>query len=124
MNVLGKHILLDLKDCDRKILNDLSLVKDALISAAQEMGAKILGESFHKFEPQGVTGVLPIAESHICVHTWPEHGYAAVDVFTCGQSIEPERVVESLIKKFGSQDSSVRIVERGVFNLDQVEVTV
>ena len=124
MNVLGTHILLDLKDCDREMLNDLSLVKDALISAAQEVGAKILGESFHKFSPQGVTGVLPIAESHLCVHTWPEHGYAAVDVFTCSQSIDTERVVESLIGKFKSRDPSVMMVNRGVLSTTRVEVTV
>lgn len=124
MNVLGTHILLDLKDCDREMLNDLSLVRDALISAAQEVGAKILGESFHKFSPQGVTGVLPIAESHFCVHTWPEHSYAAVDVFTCNQSIDIERVAESLIGKFKSRNPSIMVVNRGVLSPSRVEVTV
>ncbi|MEE9199052.1 MAG: adenosylmethionine decarboxylase [Dehalococcoidia bacterium] len=122
MNVLGTHILLDLKDCDREILNDLSLVRDALISAAQQMGAKILGESFHKFDPQGVTGVLPIAESHLCIHTWPEHGYAAVDVFTCSQSIDAHRIAEHLIGKLKSKDPFIIEVKRGVFTPSQVRI--
>ena len=124
MNVLGTHILLELKDCDREMLNDLSLVRDALISAANEAGAKILGESFHKFHPQGVTGVLPIAESHLCVHTWPEHGYAAVDVFTCSKSIDTDRVVGHLIARFKSRDPSITKVNRGVLGPNKVEVVV
>ena len=124
MNVLGTHILLELKDCDREILNDLSLVKDALISAANEVGAKILGESFHKFHPQGVTGVLPIAESHLCVHTWPEYGYAAVDVFTCSKSIDADRVVDHLIARFKSRDPSITKVNRGILGPNKVEVAV
>lgn len=124
MNVLGTHILLELKDCDRELLNDLSLVKDALISAANEVGAKILGESFHKFHPQGVTGVLPIAESHLCVHTWPEHGYAAVDVFTCSKSIDTDRVADFLISRFRSKDPSIIKVNRGILSPNKAEVAV
>lgn len=123
MNVLGNHLLLELKNCDREMLDDLSLVRDALISAAQQVGAKILGESFHKFHPRGVTGVLAIAESHLCIHTWPEHGYAAVDVFTCSQTFDPERVAELLIDRFGSKDPSILVVKRGVFNLSRVGAT-
>ncbi|MEE9248608.1 MAG: adenosylmethionine decarboxylase [Dehalococcoidia bacterium] len=121
MNVLGNHLLLELKNCDREMLDDLSLVREALISAAEEVGAKILGESFHKFSPQGVTGVLPIAESHLCVHTWPEHGFAAVDVFTCGQTFDPFQVAEFLIGKFKSKDPSIMVVKRGVLASNRVE---
>ena len=114
MNVLGNHLLLELKNCDSVLLDDLSFVREALMSAAQEMGARILGESFHKFHPQGVTGVVPISESHLCVHTWPEHRYAAVDVFTCGQSFDPNRVAELLIEKFRCEDPSLMVVKRGI----------
>jgi len=54
-----------------------------MLAAAKESGATILGESFHQFSPQGVSGVIIIAESHLTVHTWPEHGYAGADIFTC-----------------------------------------
>ena len=121
MNVLGNHLLLELKNCDREMLDDLEQVREALISAAEEVGATILGESFHKFSPQGVTGVLPIAESHLCVHTWPEYGFAAVDVFTCGQTFDPNQVAEFLIEQFGSKDPSIMVVTRGIMVSDRVE---
>ena len=122
MNVLGNHLLLELKNCDSVLLDDLSFVREALMSAAQEMGSRILGESFHKFHPQGVTGVVPISESHLCVHTWPEHRYAAVDVFTCGQSFDPNRVAELLIEKFRCEDPSLMVVKRGILTRSPVSV--
>ena len=122
MNVLGNHLLLELKNCDSALLDDLSYVRDALLAAAQEMGARVLGESFHKFHPQGVTGVVPIAESHLCIHTWPEHNYAAVDVFTCGQSLDPHRIAELLIDKFGCKDPSLMVVKRGILTPSPVSV--
>ena len=76
MNVLGLHLLLELKECNPQLLDDLSYVRSALIRAAEDVGAHIVGESFHRFTPQGVTGILSIAESHISIHTWPEYGYA------------------------------------------------
>ena len=114
MNVLGNHLLLELKNCDSVLLDDLSFVREALLSAAEQMGARVLGESFHKFHPQGVTGVVPISESHLCIHTWPEHRYAAVDVFTCSRTFDPHRVAEFLIDKFNCKDPSLMVVNRGI----------
>ena len=114
MNVLGNHLLLELKNCDSVLLDDLSFVREALLSAAEEMGAQVLGDSFHKFHPQGVTGVVPISESHLCIHTWPEHGFAAVDVFTCSKAFDPHRVAERLIESFGCKDPSMMVVQRGI----------
>ena len=87
MNALGKHLLLELNDCDKEVLNDLSFLKGILLAAATEAGATVLGESFHHFNPQGVSGVVVITESHLLIHTWPEYGYAAADIFTCGDSV-------------------------------------
>ena len=90
MNALGKHLLLEMKDCDKNILADLATVRNALVSAAQEAKATIVEIAFHEFSPFGVSGMVVIAESHLSIHTWPEYGYAAVDVFTCGDLIKPE----------------------------------
>jgi len=79
LKALGKHLLLELNGCDHKLLNDISFIKETMLAAAKESGATILGESFHQFSPQGVSGVIIIAESHLTVHTWPEHGYAGAD---------------------------------------------
>ena len=78
------------------------------------MGVTIVGETFHRFAPHGVTGVLAIAESHICVHTWPEHNYAAVDIFTCGNSGSAQKGAQYLIGQFKSNDPQVKVIERGL----------
>ena len=114
MNALGRHILLDLKYCDKEALNDLSFLRSTLVAAAIECGATVLGESFHPFQPQGVSGVVVIAESHLSIHTWPEYDYAAVDIFTCGTSVQPEKAVEVLIEKLGAKDHSLTEIERGL----------
>lgn len=114
MNALGRHFLLELKDCDRNLLNDLDALKKLLRTAAVDCGAEILGDSFHRFSPQGVSGVVVIAESHLFIHTWPEHGYAAVDIFTCGTRVKPEVAAEILIEKLGSQNHVVIEMQRGI----------
>ncbi len=117
MNALGKHLLLELKDCDREALNDLSFLKATMLSAANQCGAKVLGESFHVFKPQGVSGVVTIAESHLFIHTWPEYGYAAADIFTCGTTVQPEKAAEILIEKLGARSHSVIEVQRGLLDV-------
>ena len=116
MNVVGIHLMLELKECNRELLNDLPYIKDAMTQAAKEVGAHIIGESFHQFHPQGVTGILAIAESHICIHTWPEHGYAAADVFTCGTSFEPRKAAQILIERLESKEPSFTQLRRGVIS--------
>ena len=114
MNALGRHILVELHDCDREALNDLDLIREVILKAAIDCGAVILGSSFHRFSPQGVSGVVVIAESHISIHTWPEYGYAAADVFTCGTSVNPEIAAQVLIEKLGSKNHSLTEIKRGV----------
>jgi len=114
LNALGRHLLIELQDCDQEALNDLGFLRDAMVSAAIDCGAVVLGESFHRFSPQGVSGVVVIAESHLSIHTWPEYGYAAVDIFTCGTSVEPEKAVEALIEKLGARNHSLMEIQRGL----------
>lgn len=113
MNALGTHILLELKDCDQELLNDLTYVRQTLIQVAHGVDATIIGESFHRFHPQGITGILAIAESHICIHTWPEYRYASVDVFTCGETVQTSKAVELLVQRFRARDHSQLTLERG-----------
>jgi len=118
LNALGKHLLLELKDCDREVLNNLEFLKGMLSAAASEAGATVLGESFHQFSPQGVSGAVIIAESHLFIHTWPECGYAAVDIFTCGNSVKPEKAAQKLIKELGAKSHSILEIKRGILNTD------
>jgi len=92
------------------------LLKGILPAAASEAGATVLGESFHQFEPHGVSGVVIIAESHLFIHTWPECGYAAVDIFTCGDSVQPEKAVQILISKLGAKNHSILEIQRGILD--------
>ena len=114
MNALGRQLLIELQDCDKEVLNDLGFLRDAMVTAAIGCGAMVMGESFHQFSPQGVSGVVVIAESHLSIHTWPEYGYAAADVFTCGGSVHPEKAVEVLVEKLGAKNHSLMEIPRGV----------
>ncbi len=116
MNALGKHLLLELKDCDKEVLNDVTFLKGALLAAASGCGATVLGEAFHQFNPHGVSGVVIITESHLFIHTWPEHGYAAADIFTCGDSVQPEKAAQLLIRKLGAKNHSIVEIRRGILD--------
>jgi S-adenosylmethionine decarboxylase proenzyme len=122
LNALGRHLLLELKDCDPEILNDLEFLKSSLSETAVQIGATVIGDSFHRFSPQGVSGVVIISESHLFIHTWPEYGYAAVDVFTCGETVDPTLAVKPLVEKLGSKSSSVIELKRGL--LENMELAV
>jgi S-adenosylmethionine decarboxylase len=113
LNALGKHLLLELNDCDRAILNDIGILRDILLSAAIECGATVLGDSFHQFSPCGVSGVVIIAESHITIHTWPEHGYAAADIFTCGTTVQPDKAADVIIERLHAKTHAIVQVLRG-----------
>ena len=90
-DMVGKHCILELYDCDATKLDDEAFLRTTITTAAKRAGATLLNLITHRFEPQGVTGLALLAESHISIHTWPESGYAAVDVFTCGDHTMPEK---------------------------------
>ncbi|MFQ5861083.1 MAG: adenosylmethionine decarboxylase [Dehalococcoidia bacterium] len=114
MNALGTELLLELKDCNRELLNDLDYVKETLLKAALEAGATIVGDTFHQFQPRGVTGIVLLAESHLCIHTWPEYSFAAVDIFTCGDTVDPQKAAHYLIQRLQSAEPSVTELKRGM----------
>ena len=113
-NALGTHLLLDLKDCKSELLDDIEFITQVMTAAADEAGATIVGETFHKFSPVGVTGIIAIAESHLCIHTWPEYGYAAVDIFTCGEEFKPYKAADLLIERLHCEAPNITEVKRGV----------
>lgn len=117
---LGRHLLLELYDCDSELLNNLDGVKNALVEAATRARATIVDVVFHEFNPFGVSGVVVIAESHLSIHTWPEHRYAAVDIFSCGETLEPLEAANYLVKQFGCERASVVEMKRGVLPLAPV----
>ncbi len=116
LHALGTHLLVELRDCNPKIIKDLAKVKNALVSAAKEAKATIIDISFHEFNPFGISGMVIIAESHLSIHTWPEYGYAAVDIFTCGDLIKPEVAASFLIREFECKTPSIVELKRGILS--------
>jgi S-adenosylmethionine decarboxylase proenzyme len=114
LNALGRHLLIELHQCDPEVLNNLSVIREAMLKAAVDCGAVVLGDSFHHFSPQGVSGVVVIAESHLSVHTWPEYAYAAADIFTCGTSVDPRIAADVLIEALRCKSPSLTEVQRGI----------
>jgi S-adenosylmethionine decarboxylase len=114
LNPLGSHLLVDLHECNSELLDDVAYIKQAMIDIAGEAGVTIVGESFHKFHPVGVTGVLSIAESHLLIHTWPEHGYAAFDIFTCGSVLKLKRAADLIIERLECSQPKYTELQRGL----------
>jgi S-adenosylmethionine decarboxylase proenzyme len=115
---LGRHLLAEFYDCNSNILNNVQLIEDSMKEAAIACGATIVQSNFHLFNPFGVSGVVVIAESHLAIHTWPELGYAAVDLFTCGGNCDPKVAYEYLREKLGAGSAFYSELKRGLMNAD------
>lgn len=113
MNALGRHILVEFMGCSPEILNDVSVIETAMVNAAQKAGATVIQSTFHHFSPFGVSGVVVIQESHLAIHTWPEYQYAAVDLFTCGESVDSWISFDLLKAAFQAKNQSVLEMHRG-----------
>lgn len=111
---LGSHLLVELFDCDGDCLKHETGVGGAMHEAAEVSKATVVAESFHEFKPYGVSGAVIIQESHYTIHTWPEHGYAAVDLFYCGGTVHVQRAIDVLIERFRPQRMKFLVVRRGV----------
>ncbi len=109
---IGRHCILELYDCPSYLLDNQSLIQQALREAAEIAKSTLLGELSHKFDPQGVTALVLLAESHISIHTWPESGYAAVDVFTCGAHTLPEAACDYIAKTLQSGRYELQTLSR------------
>ncbi|HOO32492.1 MAG TPA: adenosylmethionine decarboxylase [Thermotogota bacterium] len=116
MKALGKHLLAEFYDCDQAVLDDVSFVESEMNSAAIISGATVVKSGFHRFLPHGVSGVVIVSESHLTIHTWPEYGYAAVDVFTCGDHVDPWKAFDHLKRVFNAQRTVTDEFKRGKYN--------
>lgn len=117
MKALGRQILVEYYDCDANLINDVDHVERVLLDGTKLAKATIISHNFHKFSPHGVSGTVVIAESHVAIHTWPEYGYAAVDIFTCGETIDPWVIQEHIKEHFKSAKVSSMELKRGLFKV-------
>jgi len=114
MQSLGRHLLCEYHGCDRELLNRPDAIKSELLAAVAQAGATPIHDFAHNFTPHGVTAIVVIAESHFAVHTWPEYGFAAVDLFTCGDTVDPWAAFEHLGKALRAASHSVVEMRRGL----------
>ncbi len=119
MKALGKHILVEFFECDSRVLNDVAFIRKSMIEATEKCGATMVTENFHHFNPYGVSGVIIIAESHLTIHTWPEYKYAAVDLFTCGETVDPWIAFDVLKESLKSKKYEYYELQRGLINISK-----
>jgi len=110
--VVGRHCIYELQGGDATLLDDEDFIKESMRQAAEAANATLLHMVSHKFEPQGVTAIALLSESHISIHTWPEHGYAAIDAFTCGEHTNPEAACRSLRESLKATAGSMELLSR------------
>ncbi len=122
MKGLGKHLIVELYGCKRQLIDDLNHIKTVMIKAATMAKATVISHDFHKFAPHGVTGVLILAESHFAIHTWPEFGYCAVDLFTCGDLTDNDAALDIIKTEFEAQHYSASQMVRGILNIPKGEL--
>lgn len=113
---LGSHVLVEMYGCDQETLEATKTVGCAMLDAAVASKATVVTDSFHEFQPYGVSGAVIIQESHYTIHTWPEHGYAAVDLFYCGGAIDVHRAVDILTERFKPSRFKFLVVRRGLIS--------
>ncbi|MBB5324522.1 S-adenosylmethionine decarboxylase [Anoxybacillus tepidamans] len=113
MDTMGRHVISELWGCDFDKLNDMEFIEKTFVDAALKSGAEIREVAFHKFAPQGVSGVVIISESHLTIHSFPEHGYASIDVYTCG-NLDPTIAADYIAEALGAQTRETIELPRGM----------
>lgn len=114
MDTMGRHVIAELWGCNIDKLNDREAMENVFVNAALEAGAEVREVAFHKFAPQGVSGVVIISESHLTIHSFPEHGYASIDVYTCGDTIDPNVASDYIAKALEAEEKETLELPRGM----------
>jgi S-adenosylmethionine decarboxylase len=114
MDTMGRHVIAELWNCNNETLNDMKQIEKIFVEAALKAGAEVREVAFHKFAPHGVSGVVIISESHLTIHSFPEHGYASIDVYTCGDRIDPNVAADYIAEALGAQVRENLEVPRGM----------
>jgi S-adenosylmethionine decarboxylase len=114
MDTMGRHVIAELWGCNTEKLNDMPFIEQTFVDAALRAGAEVREVAFHKFAPHGVSGVVIISESHLTIHSFPEHGYASIDVYTCGDRIDPNVAANYIAEALGAEKNENIEVPRGM----------
>ncbi|MDX8359331.1 MULTISPECIES: adenosylmethionine decarboxylase [Bacillaceae] len=114
METMGRHVISELWGCNFEKLNDINEIEKIFVDAALKSGAEVREVAFHKFAPHGVSGVVIISESHLTIHSFPEHGYASIDVYTCGDRIDPNVAAQHIAEALGAESRENIELPRGM----------
>lgn len=114
MKTLGRHLLIELYQCDNRVISDVRKIEEIMVDAAKAAKAHIVDVVFHNFNPNGVSGVVVISESHLTIHTWPEYNFASIDIFTCGATINPWKAYDYLSRQFKAKTYTAMELKRGM----------
>ncbi len=123
MKALGRHVLTEFCGCNREVLNNKEFIKDCMENATVISGAEVVKSMFHTFNQKGVSGVVVTSESQIAIHTWPEYGYAAIDLFICSEVVDPWKAYRHLKEQLGAGDISTMEVKRGQLDVVSKGIT-
>ncbi len=119
IETIGFHYVVEAAGCDPEVLANADKIRQIFLEAAKIGNMEVKSSYFFKFSPTGVSGVVIVAESHISVHTWPEKGYAALDVYTCGTKADPEKAVDYILEKFKAKYAHISEIKRGIEEDDE-----
>jgi S-adenosylmethionine decarboxylase proenzyme len=114
LKTLGRHLLVELYQCDSRVIGDVRKIEEIMVGAAKAAKATIVDVVFHNFNPNGISGVIVIAESHLAIHTWPEFGFASIDIYTCGTAVNPWKAYDHLCKHFKAKNVTAMEFKRGL----------
>lgn len=112
-STFGRHVAVDTWGADSKLLNDAKLLEDMMVQAAEKCGATVLSVQSKQFEPQGATVLVLLSESHISIHTYPERGFAALDCYTCGETVDPQIAMDYMLQILKPEKSYPKMLKRG-----------
>jgi S-adenosylmethionine decarboxylase len=119
--VLGKHAIIDLSGCNSEIIRNHNLIQDALLKVAEMANVTVVGSLEHHFKPQGYTTVLVLEESHLSIHTWPEHNYVSIDLYSCNLQTNFRAVKEFLADTFKATVAEFTVLERGYTQVTKMD---
>lgn len=116
MNTVGRHLLVEFYDCAPKVISDVRKIEEIMVGAAKAAKATIVDVVFHNFNPNGISGVIVIAESHLTIHSWPEYQFASVDIYTCGSKVDPWKAYRYIHKRFKAKNVTALEMRRGLLH--------
>lgn len=119
MKVLGRHLIVEMHGCPSNLLRDPSLARRVLRESVNACNATFMGDYYTEFREGGVSGIAVVAESHISIHTWPEHSYAAIDIFTCGDHVDPWKAYEVFVSNYRPEKVNVTEMKRGLIEVEE-----